>query len=73
MLALKQIESAIEGLPPEDLHRLAEWFETRVQSRWDIALERDAESGRLDALYAELTEEGESGVALDEFLRNEEL
>jgi hypothetical protein len=31
---IEQIEAAIDGLPPEEYRRIAEWFRAREQARW---------------------------------------
>ena len=69
MSTLQEIEAAIERLSPEEIDRLAAWFEERFQSRWDRQLEDDAASGRLDDLYDRLVkEEGGEEISLDDFL-----
>ena len=47
---IKEIESAIAQLPPSELAELAKWFEEFQVQVWDAQIERDARSGRLDAL-----------------------
>lgn len=53
MTQLQDIEDAIERLPPEQFRELAEWLRERDQQLWDDQLDRDAESGKLDFLFAE--------------------
>jgi len=53
---LEQIKSGIEALEPADFEHLTKWLEARGQNCWDTELARDASNGRLDALYAKLTE-----------------
>jgi hypothetical protein len=53
----EQIEAAIDGLPPEEYRRIAEWFRAREQARWDEQMDRDSCTGKLDFLFAEAESE----------------
>lgn len=71
---LQEIEAAIERLSPEEIDRLAGWFEERFQSHWDRQLEDDASSGRLDDVYDRLVrKDGGEEVPLDDFLDGQKL
>ena len=59
---VEEIESAIDGLPPDDYKRVVAWLREREQSRWDEQMDRDSSEGRLDLLFAEA--EGESAADL---------
>lgn len=53
MSTIAEIEQAIERLRPDELAKLREWFAQFDAAQWDRQFERDAKSGRLDALAAE--------------------
>ena len=46
-------QKAIEQLPPGELAQLRAWFEAFDADRFDAAIERDANSGKLDAFAEE--------------------
>jgi len=48
MSTVEEIESAVVGLPPEELNRFREWFEQMDAVLWDRQFEDDVKSGRLD-------------------------
>ncbi len=48
MTTVKEIESAIEKLPKDDLMEFRAWFEEFDAKVWDIRFEEDALSGRFD-------------------------
>jgi hypothetical protein len=48
---VEEIEAAIEGLPPEEFRRLARWVDERLQRDWDLELDTDSASGKLDFLF----------------------
>ena len=48
MSTAEEIESAVVGLPPEELNRFREWFEQMDAALWDRQFEEDAAAGRLD-------------------------
>ena len=48
MSTVEEIESAVAGLPPEELRRFREWFEQVDADLWDRQFAEDAEGGRLD-------------------------
>jgi len=56
---VEQIEAAINGLPPDEYRRLAQWFRALEQTRWDEQMDRDSSSGKLDFLFGEA--EGQVG------------
>jgi hypothetical protein len=56
---LKEIEAAIEKLATREFDRFRDWFDA-FDARFDAKIERDAASGKLDALAdAALTEHRE--------------
>ncbi len=62
---VEEIEAAIEGLPPEQYRRLAEWFRARDEANWDEQMDRDSAAGKLDFLFREAESEVEQGLARD--------
>jgi hypothetical protein len=67
---LVEIEEAIAKLPATEVRLLLRRLNEREGAAWDQQIEGDAQSGRLDALYARLTERdgGQPKVSLDEVL-----
>jgi hypothetical protein len=53
MTTAEDIEKAIEQLDPRKLARLRAWFDVFDADRFDAAIERDAQAGKLDALAEE--------------------
>jgi putative hemolysin len=49
-MTIHEIEQAITELSPKELARFREWFEEFDAKVWDEQFERDAKSGKLDAL-----------------------
>jgi hypothetical protein len=49
MTTAEDIEKAIERLPLHELARIRAWFEEFDARRFDAAIERDAQAGKLDA------------------------
>ena len=62
-MTIQEIEQAITELDPDELARLREWFEEYYAQVWDNQIERDAASGRLDKLIAEVDEEYNAGLS----------
>ena len=60
-MTIQEIEQAITELDPDELTRLREWFDEYFAQVWDEQIERDAASGRLDKLIAEVDEEYNAG------------
>jgi hypothetical protein len=52
-MTTEEIEQAIERLPPGDLARFRAWYEAFDAARFDAAIGRDAEAGKLDKLADE--------------------
>ena len=61
MTNVKEIEKAIEQLPKSEVAELAVWFEKFESELWDDQIERDATTGRFDAIYSEAAADFESG------------
>lgn len=65
MTKLDDIEKAIVQLSPEEVAKLAAWFEAFQEQRFDEKIERDAEAGKLDRLAARALENLEAGGVRD--------
>jgi len=61
-MSVKEIEIAITKLPALDLAELMAWLENYHAQMWDKQIEEDLETGRLDALLAEVDKEYEAGL-----------
>lgn len=59
---VKEIETAICNLAPEEFRRLSDWIQTLDEERWDAQMDADAESGRLDFILKEAAEERAQGL-----------
>ncbi|HLX60761.1 MAG TPA: hypothetical protein VKX17_05715 [Planctomycetota bacterium] len=53
MSTIKEIEDAIQTLPPSEVSELASWLQAYEDRLWDEQLDEDAEAGRLDKLIEE--------------------
>jgi len=58
---VERIEYEIKQLSPEELAEFRDWFVTFDWDAWDRQLERDAATGRLDALADEALREHAAG------------
>jgi hypothetical protein len=55
MTTVEEIEAAIAKLPKEDFDRLSAWIIQKYQTDWDRQIEEDSESGALDSLIREIS------------------
>ena len=62
-MSVKEIETAISQLPAKEVTELMSWMAEYHAAVWDKQIENDLESGRLDALLAEVNREYEAGLA----------
>ena len=62
-MSIKEIEAAITKLPPTQLDELIIWLADYHQQVWDKQIEDDLESGRLDAVLAEVDKDYQAGLA----------
>jgi hypothetical protein len=73
--SLAEIEAAIAKMPHPQFRELLHRLNERDAEQWDLQIEADARSGKLDGLYSRLM--GEDGrepkIALDEVLDDPEL
>ena len=61
-MTTEDIEKAIEQLRPRELARFRAWFEAFDANRFDAAIERDAQAGKLDGLAEEALAEHRAGM-----------
>jgi hypothetical protein len=47
-MTLNELESAVTGLPAQDLAAFAHWFEEYLADAWDRQIEADVRASRLD-------------------------
>ena len=62
-MSLQEITVAIAQLSDQELAELSSWFQRFHNDAWDKQIERDSESGRSDALFAEAEAEYKAGLA----------
>jgi hypothetical protein len=65
MTTAEEIEKAVERLDAHELARFCAWFETFEANRFDMAIERDAQAGKLDALAEEALAAHRAGHSRD--------
>ena len=53
MTTVQAIEAAVEQLAPEQRAEFRAWFEAFDANEWDLQMEKDLQSGRLDWLAEE--------------------
>jgi hypothetical protein len=58
---IRSIEKAIQALAPGELAELRRWFAEFDAKAWDLQLEHDAATGKLDKLAAEALTDHQSG------------
>jgi hypothetical protein len=61
MTKLEVIEKQIASLDPQDIKKLAEWFEEYKAERWDQRIEADIEIGVFDDLAAQVLADHKAG------------
>ena len=57
MSRVEKIERAIQELSRDEFDRIAQYVNLLEQERWDVELDQDACSGKLDFLIAEAQED----------------
>lgn len=62
-MTVEDLEKAVAGLAPDQLAKFRAWFEAFDAARFDEKIERDARSGRLDALAEEALADFRQGRA----------
>ncbi len=56
MSIVNKIMSEIESLPPREYMKLVHWFSERDWDKWDMEIEEDSNSGKLDFLFEEASQ-----------------
>lgn len=72
MTTLEEIEAAIAKLPKEEFGKLSAWIVEQYQTDWDREIEEDSESGALDFLIQEVSDDIAQGKTrpIDEVCRD---
>ena len=65
MSRVEEIERAIQELSRDEFTRIAQHVHVLEQERWDVELDRDASSGKLDFLILEAREDLKHGRLRD--------
>lgn len=60
-MTLEELEQKISQLPPGQLAEFREWFLRFDGQQWDQRIEKDALSGKLDAIARSVVSEFRSG------------
>jgi hypothetical protein len=63
MTTVEEIEEAVEKLSPDKLAKFRAWFEEFEATRFDLKIEQDAKSGKLDKLAGEAIADFRKGRA----------
>ena len=61
MTAVKNVENEVEKLSPTELSEFRLWFAEYDSDAWDMQIEADAASGKLEAFAKEAITEYKSG------------
>ncbi len=61
MSTVKEIESAVSKLTPDELQSFRSWFQEFDAAAWDKQFEKDVRAGRLDALADEALADLQAG------------
>jgi len=62
-MTVEDLEKAIAKLPPDQFAEFRAWFEEFDAARFDQKIERDAKSGKLDALADQAIDDVRKGRA----------
>ena len=60
-MSIHDLETAVTQLSKEELARFSQWFEEYVADEWDRQIEKDVNSGRLDAAIKRTDDHYEAG------------
>jgi hypothetical protein len=61
MTTVEAITAAIAELPPEQVAQIRAWLAEQAEAEWDAQIERDEQTGRLDALAERALAEHRAG------------
>jgi hypothetical protein len=62
-MTIEDLEKAVSNLPPDQFAKFRDWFDAFDGARFDARIERDAESGKLDALAEQSLADHDQGRA----------
>jgi hypothetical protein len=60
-MRVEELEKAVADLPPEKLAKFRAWYEQFDAALFDAKIERDAENGTLDRVFAKSEEDFRAG------------
>lgn len=61
MIRVEQLEQQIVQLDPNEFAQLREWLMEEDWAKWDLQIERDAASGKLDRLAKQALADHKAG------------
>ena len=61
MIQLEEIQEQVRSLPPNEFRKLRDWIIEQDWSGWDLQIEKDVASGKLDFLVEEAKSENKAG------------
>ena len=65
MSKVEKLKSEIETLPKEEFSELVRWLSEKDWERWDLEIQSDSESGKLDFLINEAVDAKSKGKLSD--------
>ena len=60
-MTVTELKLAIKKLPPADYNQLISWIDEYENSKWDMEIEQDQTSGKLDKLINHALQDIENG------------
>ncbi|MBA4015962.1 MAG: hypothetical protein C0483_02110 [Pirellula sp.] len=60
-MSLQELETAVSGLPQDQLREFAQWFEEFLADAWDRRIESDVAAGRLDGAAKRADDDFDAG------------
>jgi predicted esterase len=64
-MSIDELEKAVSSLAPEEYDTFRDWFADYDMNQWDIQIEKDSKSGRLDSMIHKALEDYNAGRATD--------
>jgi hypothetical protein len=61
MTRIEKLEKEVASLPIDEYRKFRDWFLERDWKEWNLQIERDSASGKLDFLLKEAEEEKSKG------------
>ena len=65
MAKIDQLKVEIEQLPKEEFSELVRWLSEKDWARWDLEIDADSRSGKLDVLVREAADAKSKGKLSD--------